>query len=811
MMRVLLQDVRFAFRQMLQKPGFALLVMLTMALGIGANAAIFSVLDTVLLRPLPYEKPEQLIKVWTRFTGIGSPNDQNWISAPEFQDLQQLNHSFSDLAAMEADSINLGVKGSPQRVLGAAVSPNLFGMLGAKAAIGRTFLPEEAQPGREKEVLLSYGLWRRVFGANPNVVGSTVDIDGTPMTVVGIMPADFSYPSETEIWAPLAFAPADLSENSRGNHGLEVLGRLRNGVSLAQAQADMDRAGRTIIEQHASYPYTKFNFGIILHPLLEETVGDVKPSLLVLMAAVVLVLLIACVNIANLLLTRATERQREMETRIALGASGRRVARQLLTESVLLALAGGALGLALTPLALKGLVAIAAKSLPRTVHASIDMRALALALGAAVLTGILFGLAPALQAARKRNFDALRTGRNTEGKHPKRMRNALVVCETAISLLLLVGAGLLLRSFAEVLKVDPGFKADGVLTMRVSLPGAVYGKPEQVRGFYNSLVDRVQRLPGVQAAGAVSALPLGDPGGSGTVTIDTQSVPLDQQTPEADTRTATPDYFKAMGVGLVAGRMFETRDADGAPRVAVVDESLAQTFWPGQDAVGKRLHFGGIQSKSPWMTVVGVVRHVRNRTLEARSRVEVYVPEAQVPFNGMTLAVKTSGDPMSLAPTIQREVASIDPDLPVYRVRTMTEVMGESVQRRKLALILLEVFAGLALALAGVGIYGVTSYGVAQRQVEIGVRMALGADRGKVLRMMIAGGMTTIAIGLAIGVALAPVVTRMMGGLLFEVHPADPLAIAGGAAVLVAMAFLAILIPARRATKVSPMKALRYE
>jgi predicted permease len=810
-MRTLLQDVRFALRQMFQKPGFALLVMLTMALGIGANAAIFSVLDAVLLRPLPYDKPEQLIKVWTRFTGIGSPNDQNWISAPEFQDLQQLNHSFGDLAAIASDSVNLGVKGSPQRVLGAAVSPNLFGMLGAKATMGRTFLPEEAQPGREKEVLLSYGLWRRVFGANPNVVGSTVDIDGAPMTVVGIMPADFSYPSETEIWAPLAFAPADLSENNRGSHGLEVLGRLRDGVSQAQAQADMDRAASTMIEQHASYPYNKFNFGIILHPLLEETVGDVKPSLLVLMAAVVLVLLIACVNIANLLLTRATERQREVETRIALGASGPRLARQLLTESVLLALAGGVVGLALTPLALKGLVAIAAKSLPRTVHASIDVRALALTLAAAVVTGILFGLAPALQAARRRNFEALRTGRNTEGKHPKRLRNALVVCETAISLVLLVGAGLLLRSFAEVLKVDPGFKADGLLTMRVSLPDATYGKPEQVRGFYNSLVDRVQRLPGVTAAGAVSALPLGDPGGSGTITVDTQAVPLDQQTPEADQRTATPDYFKAMGIGLVAGRVFEARDTDGAPKVAVVDESLAQTYWPGQDGVGKRLHFGGLKSTSPWITVVGVVRHVRNRTLEARSRVEVYVPEAQMPFNGMTLAVKTSGNPMSLAPTIQREVAAIDPDLPVYRVRTMTEVMGESVQRRKLALILLEVFAGLALVLAGVGIYGVTSYGVAQRQVEIGVRMALGADRGKVLRMMIAGGMTTIAVGLAIGVALAPVVTRMMRGLLFAVHPADPLTIAGGAAVLVAMAFLAILIPARRATRVSPMKALRYE
>ncbi len=810
-MNVLLQDARFALRQMKQKPGFTLLVILTMALGIGANAAIFSVLDAVLLRPLPYAKSDQLIKVWTKFTGIGSPNDQNWISAPELRDLQQLNHSFSDMAAISADSVNLGLKGSPQRVLGAAVSPSLFGILGAKPMLGRTFLAEEAQPGREKEVVLSYGLWREVFAANPGVVGSTVDIDGVPMTVVGVMGRGFGYPNETEIWAPLAFGPEDLSENNRGNHGLEVLARLRDGVSLAQAQGDMDRAARTIIEQHATYPYKKFDFGIILHPLLAETVGDVKPLLLVLMAAVGLVLLIACANIANLQLARATERQREMETRMALGAGGGRVARQLLTESLMLALAGGAIGLAITPLALEGLVAIAAKSLPRAVHTSIDLQVLAVTLAASLATGILFGLAPALQIARKRNFEGLRTGRNTEGRHPKRLRAALVVGETALSLLLLVGAGLLLRSFAEVLKVDPGFRPDGVLTLRVSLPDAIYSKPEQIRAFYDTLLDRIQKLPGVEAAGAVSGLPLGDPGGSGTVTIDTQSVPLEDRTPEADLRTATPDYFRAMGISLVAGRFFEARDTDGAPRVAVVDESLAKAFWPGQDAVGRRLHFGGLQSKSQWMTVVGVVRHVHNRSLEARSRVEVYAPEDQVPFGGMSVALRSAGNPASLAPAIQREVASIDPDLPVYRVRTMTEVMGESVQRRRLGLILLEVFAGLALVLAGVGIYGVTAYGVAQRQVEIGVRMALGADRGQVLRMMIAGGMTSIALGLVIGVALAPVVTRMMGGLLFKVRPADPLALAGGVAVLVVMAFLAILIPARRATTVSPMKALRYE
>jgi predicted permease len=810
-MGVLMQDLRFAVRQMAKKPGFTAVVVLTMALGIGANAAIFSVLDAVLLRPLPYSNPAGLIKVWTRFTGIGAPNDQNWVSAPEFRDLQQLNRSFSDLAAIGSGSINLGVKGSPQRVVGASVSPGLFSMLGAQPLLGRTFLAEEAQPGRDHEVVLSYGLWRRVFGGNRNVIGSTIDIDGVPTVVVGVMPEGFAYPDEAEIWGPLAFSPDDLSENSRGSHGLEVLGRMRPGLTLAQVQSDMDRVGKTMIEQHGSYPYQQYGFGIILHPLLEETVGDVKPSLIVLMAAVGLVLLIACANIANLLLVRSTERQQEMETRMALGASGSRLVRQLLTESVVLALAGGLVGVAITPWILRGLVSIAAKSLPRALHTGIDARALLLTAAISLATGILFGLAPALQAGRKRQFDGLKGGRSTEGKRPKRLRSALVICETAFSLLLIAGAGLLLRSFAEILKVDPGFRPDGVLTMRVALPDAVYSKPEQVRGFYTELLDRVQRLPGVEAAGAVSALPLSGQGSSGTTTIDSQSVRLEDTTPEADLRVVTPDYFKAMGISLVRGRFFDARDSDTAAPVAMVDESLAQTYWPNQDPIGKRLHMGDRQSKAPWATIIGLVRHVRNRTLEARSRVEVYWPESQRPFGAMTLAVRTTGNPMNLVPTIQREVSAIDPDLPVYRVNTMTEVMGDSLERRRLALILLAVFAGLALLLASVGIYGVTSYGVAQRHVEIGLRMALGADRGQVLGMLIRSGLATIAIGLGLGLAMALFLTRLMSGLLFSVRASDPLALGGAAVLLMAAALLAIFVPARRATKVNPMVALRYE
>jgi putative ABC transport system permease protein len=810
-MGVLLQDLRQALRQMWIRPGFTALVVITLALGIGANAAIFSVLDAVLLRPLPYNRPEQLVKVWTRFTGIGQPNDQNWVSAPEFHDFTTLSHSFSELAAIESGSFNLGVKGSPQRVVGSAVSPNLFPMLGAQPMLGRNFLAEEAQPGREQEVILSYGLWQRAFAANPKAIGSTLDVDGVPMTVVGVMPAGFAYPDESEIWGPRAFTPQDLSEDSRGNHGMEVLGRIRPGLSLAQVQSDMDRVGKTMIEQHRSYPYDKYGFGIILHPLLEETVGDVNTSLWVLMAAVGLVLLIACANVANLLLVRASERQQEMGVRMALGASRWRLARQLLTESVLLALAGGLAGLAVTPWALRGLIAIAATSLPRTVDTTVDGRALIVMLAVALGTGILFGLAPALQTGRARNWASIKSARSTEGGQSKRLRRLLVMAETALSLILLAGAGLLMRSFANILKIDPGFRPEGVLTMRIALPDAEYSKPEQVRGFYSGLLGRIQKLPGVRSAGAISLIPLGGQNGSGTLTIDSQSVPMEDTDPEADQRAVTPEYFQAMGISLVRGRFFDDRDADTAPPVVIVDESLAQTFWPNQDPIGRRVHHGGNGSTAPWATVIGVVRHVRNRTLEMRSRVEVYWPLNQTPSSAMTLAILTPGNPMSLAPTIQREVAAIDPELPVYRVRSMSEVMGESVARRRLALILLSVFAGLALLLASVGIYGVTSYVVTQRQQEIGLRMALGAGRGNVLRLMIGQGMGTILAGLGIGLLLALLLTRVIGGMLFAVRPADPLALGGAALLLMAVAFFAVIIPARRASRMNPMEAIRYE
>ncbi len=808
-MATLISDLRYGLRMLRKNPGFTLVAVLTLALGIGANTAIFSVLDAVLLRPLPYNKPERLIKVWTRFTGIGLPNDQNWVSVPEFHDFQQLNKSFDGIAAIRTGTFNLGVKGSPERVVGASVSPSLFIILGVQARLGRTFLPEEAQPGHDREVVLSDGLWKRAFGGRPDVIGSTVRVDAVPMIVVGVMPAGFDYPQESEIWGPLAFSPDDLSPSSRGGHGLEVLGRIKPGLSFAQVKEDMDRVGKTMIEQNPSYPYAKYGFGIILVPLLEETVGDVKASLWVLMAAVGLVLLIACANVANLLLVRASGRQRETAVRIALGAGPGRLARQLLTESAALALLGGLAGLAFTPWVLRGLTALSAQSLPRVIGTRIDGWALAFTLIVSLATGVLFGLAPARRAGA---YEVLKTGRNTQGGPSNRLRSALVMGEAALSLILLAGAGLLLRSFVKILEVDPGFRPEGVLTLRVSLPDAKYSKDDQVRAFYHELLGRVQALPGVEDAGAVTLLPLGGLSGSGTTTIDTQSVPLEDTTPEADWRGVTPNYFKAMGISLIRGRYFEESDSETSQPVAIIDETLAQTYWPNQDPIGKRLHLGDRQStRRPWMTVVGVVQHVRNRTLEARSRVEVYWPQAQRPSGSMAVVIRYSGNPLSLAPTIQKEVSSIDPDLPVYRVRTMNEVMGDSVARRRLALILLAVFAGLALVLASIGIYGVTSYSVNQRQQEIGLRMALGARRRDVLGLVFRQGLSSTLAGLGVGLLAALGLTRLMGSLLFAVRPADPLALGGAAVLLTAVAVLAIFIPARRATKVDPMVALRYE
>jgi len=812
-MTTFLQDLRYAIRMLLRNPGFTLVAVLTLALGIGANTAIFSVVNTVLLKPLPYPNPGSLVKIWTHFTSIGLPNDQNWFSAPEFRDVQQQNRSFSDLSVISPGTFSLGVSGNPQSLNGATVSPSLFTLLGVNPHLGRTFSRDEGERGHDRVVVLGYGLWQRVFAADPQIVGKDVAIDGRNCKVIGVMPQGFDYPSPSDLWTPQVFVPTDFAPNNRGNHGYEVLARIKPGLSLAQARSDMEAVSKSIIEQNREYPYQRFGFALILHPLLEETVGDVKTSLWVLMGAVGFVLLLVCANVAGLLLVRSTARQKEIAVRVALGAGMRRIVRQLLTESLLLSLLGGLLGLLLTPLLLSVIVTLSATALPRVVSTGIDVGALLFTFGVAVGTGILFGLAPALEASRGVQYQILKEGgrTGTEGRTSHRLRRIFVAAEAALAVLLLAGSGLLLRSFVKLLQVDPGFRSEGVLTLQVALPSAKYPKPEQAGAFFRELVDRVQLLPGVQTAGAVSILPLSGTGNSGTTTVDSRAVALQDASPEADWRVVTPGFFQAMGISLISGRYFDARDTDTAAPAAIIDETMARTYWPNEDPVGKRVKRGGMESTAPWMTIVGVVRHVRYRTLEARSRVQLYWPEAQRPTNFMGLAIRTAADPMSLAPAVQKTVLALDAEQPVDKVLTMQELMADSLARRRLTLTLLAAFAGGAILLAALGIYGVTAYMVTQRQQEIGLRMALGASRADVLGLVVGQGMSLMLAGLGAGLVLSLGLTWVLGSLLFSVRPYDPTSFAAAAGALALVGLIACSLPAWRATRVDPLVALRYE
>jgi putative ABC transport system permease protein len=735
------------------------------------------------------------------------------VSVPEFFDLQQ-SSSFSQIAAISQQSYNVTTGASPERIDAAVVSTAFFPLLGVQAQVGRIFQAEEGQPGKERVVLLGDGYWRRRFAADPTVPGRKMLLNGQSYIIAGVLPRGFQYPADTDVWLPLVFSQEDRGEDRRGGHGLQVIARIRPGMNVEQARAETEGLSRRIIEQHPNYPYRDFNFGVIVIPLLEEQIGDVKTALWVLMAAVTLVLLIACANVANLLLVHASGRTREIAVRQALGVSRLRLARQLLTESAILGVSGGLAGLALAYWGLRALTAIAATSFPRVAGAHLDLPVLLFALLVSVATGILFGLVPVFHFARVGSHEALKEGgRSTPGGGSNRIRRALVIAELALSLSLLAGAGLLIRSFLRLQDVDAGFRPDGVLTMRLSLPPETYATAEKRRNFFRELLARVRRLPGVDAAGAVTGLPLSGTGWSGTTTVDTQAVPERDRSPEADQRPVIAGYFEAMGIALLRGRYFGASDTETSAPVAIIDESMANTYWPGLDPIGRRLKQGGRNSPTPWRTIVGVVRHVRYRTLESPSRVEFYwpYPQTPLPVTSMSLAIHTAADPRLLAGAVEREVRSLDPDEPAYRIRTMRQWMSESVARRRLSMFLFAIFAGVALLLASIGIYGVMSYSVAQRAHEVGVRLALGARRSDVVYLVLGQSLRLTAAGILAGLMGSLGLTRFLATLLFDVRTVDVLTFTSVTFVLAAVTLAASFIPAYRATVIDPVTSLRQE
>ncbi|HEX8651885.1 MAG TPA: ABC transporter permease [Pyrinomonadaceae bacterium] len=806
-MGTLLQDLRYGCRMLLKTPGFTLVAIVALALGIGANTAIFSVVNGVLLRPLPFKDPDRL--VWAQAADLKTGEPGGSISPPDFLDYREQNRVFEHFAALQYISFTLtGDAAEPERVTGARVSADFFETLGITPVKGRSFLAEEEREGSNRVAVISHGLWQRRFGSDPNLVGKTVDLSGQSTLVVGIMPAGFQFPSEVEVWSPIPFGGKETS--MRRTHFLNAIGRLKPGLTLQDAQADITSVARRLEQQ---YPETNTNYGMGLTLLPEQIVGDMRRTLFVLLAAVGFVLLIACANVANLSLARGATRGKEIAIRVAMGASRSRVVRQLLTESVLLAVLGGVLGLLLAVWGVDMLVALSPEDLPRVKEVTIDPRVLSFSLLISILTGVLFGLAPALSFSRGRDLnETLKEGGRASGAATghNRMRSLLVVAEVALSLMLLVGAGLLIKSFLKLSKVETGFDATSVMTMRISLPQTKYAEPQRRAAFYQQLLERTRALPGVEAAGVISELPLSGQNNDTYFTIEGKPPAAPGSEDRlANFRTASPDYFRVMGIPLIRGRFFNDGDREGAPHAVIISETFARRFFPDEDALGKRLT---IDLGEPWTgEIVGVVGNIRHFSLATEPFREMYMNIAQTPRGSVNLVVRTRSDPAALTAAIKQEVQGLDRDLPIYNPKTMEQRVSESAAAPRFRTLLLALFAALALVLAAVGIYGVISYSVTQRTHEIGVRMALGAGRRDILKLVVGHGIVLTLIGVAIGLIGAFMLTRIMATFLFGVSATDPLTYAVVSLLLIGVALVACYVPARRAMRVDPMVALRYE
>jgi putative ABC transport system permease protein len=816
-MQTLWQDLRYGARMLLKNSGFTLIAVITLALGIGANTAIFSVVNAVLLRPLPYDQPGQLVALWE--SNARRPEGRNAISYPNFFDWRAQSKLFERMASYYTNDMAFTGVATPVNLRSAVVSPELFATLGVKPLLGRWFVAEEEKPGI-RAAIINHGLWRRQFGGDPNIVGRALALNGKQFNVVGVMPAGFQFPIEAEpveVWVTSSIDgektdPKEPAQNEqRGAHFLGAVGRLKPGVTIEQAQAELNVIGANLEKQ---YPDSNTRRGVILIPYHNYLVDDYSEGLWLILGAVGCVLLIACANVANLLLARATARYKEIAVRAALGAGRWRVIRQLLTESLLLSLGGGLLGLMLAWWGTAALVKLIPEDVPRLAEINLDRWVFGFTLLISVVTGVAFGLAPALQASKVELTEAMKEGvRGAGGSGGRgRLRGALVVAEIAIALVVLIGAGLLLQTFRRLQQEPLGFDTRNILTARVELPDARYPKPELAAAFYQDLLERVRALPGVEAVSAVVPLPLSGGGMTISFDIEGRNIPKGER-PSSHFRAISLDYFDVMKIPLLAGRAFTERDNEQSPSVLIVNETFAKRHFPNENPIGKHVKPGiSFEGEPVWREIVGVVKDVKHRQSLSRDyEPEYYMPHAQMPMGGMNLVVRTTNDPRSLARILQQEVQSLDRDIPVYRVRTLEQYLGVAVAQPKFNALLLSLFAGLALLLTAIGLYGVMAYSVIQRAQEIGIRIALGARTGDVLRMVLRQGLKLTALGLLIGLAAAYALTRYMRSLLFGVEATDPLTFSGVALLLIAVALAACWIPARRATKVDPMIALRSE
>jgi putative ABC transport system permease protein len=812
-MDTFIQDLKYGFRNLRRQPGFAAVAVLALAFGIGANTAIFSVINAVLLKPLPFQAPDRLVNLWTSHPQRGNLGS---VSYPDFADWREQSQSFERMAAFRTDDFTLTGGDEPERLRGVVASYELFGLLGRQPELGRSFHPEEDQPGM-RVVILSHELWQRRFNADREVIGRAISLNGHNYEIVGVMPYGFQFPIEAEhfdLWITMGYfaTPPDGGQSmiaQRGNHFLEVIGRLKPGINPDQAQAEMATIASRLEQEH---PDENAHRSVLLVSSYDQLVRDIRPSLLILFGAVGCVLLIACANVANLLMARASGRQRELAIRAALGAGRMRVIRQLLTESVLLAVIGGAIGLLLALWTTDLLIRIDRANIPRSAEISVDVPVLFFTMAMSLVTGIVFGLLPALQSSRCDLSESLKEGGrgSTEGAHRNRIRNTLVATEVAVAVVLLVGAALLIQSLWRLNRIDPGFEARGVLTAGISLPDTY--SDSKIISFYEDLHDRLQSLPGARSAGVVAPLPMS--GHNMGLGVDVEGRPT---TPgerlSSDARIISPDYFRSLGIQQVAGRDFTQGDDAKSKPVVIVNEALASLLFPGEDPIGKRIRptISTGDDDGLWREIIGVVGSIKTRRLTDQPRPELYIAESQIPMSSLTIVIKSDVNPSALIGALRAEVKSLDEDLPIYDVRTMDQYLGDSVSRQRFLTILLAVFAGVALLLTVVGLYGVLAYSVAQRTHEIGVRMALGARQRDVLQMVVSGGMKMTLIGVAFGLLGAYVLTRVLGSLLYEVGATDPATFAGIAVGMAIVALAACYLPARRATKVDPMVALRYE